>query len=95
MLYSNCILLVVTTFVKQACQEQQQDVRRLEDVLLVRLCGVHLRDVGAVGSCINLRVCNLSGNYIRSFEGLSACKRLVKLDLHGNQVGFPFSSLVL
>ncbi|XP_041481364.1 leucine-rich repeat and IQ domain-containing protein 3-like [Lytechinus variegatus] len=70
----------------KVCQEQHQDVRKLEDVLLIRLCGVHLRDVGAVGACMNLRVCNLAGNYIRSFEALSACRRLVKLDLHSNQI---------
>ncbi|XP_071507820.1 uncharacterized protein [Diadema antillarum] len=69
-----------------ACREKDGSIYNLEDVQMVRLCGVHLRDVGATGECLNLRVCNLASNYIKSFEGLAACRRLVKLDLHGNQI---------
>lgn len=65
------------------------DGRYVKDVTkyqLVRLCGVHLRKIGDVMYCANLRVCILSNNFLTKFDGLASCKQLIKLDLHSNQL---------
>lgn len=58
----------------------------LAQVQLIHLTSAHLRTVGDIGLCRNLKVCILSNNYIRRIDGLVTCEKLVKLDLGHNQV---------
>ena len=67
------------------------DGRYIKDVSqlrFVRLCGVHLRKVGDLSYCINLRICILNNNFLTKIDGLAPCRQLIKLDLHSNQVCF-------
>lgn len=61
-------------------------VKDVTQLLLVRLCGVHLRKIGDLTYCINLRICILNNNFLTKIDGLAACRHLIKLDLHSNQV---------
>ncbi|KAK3594593.1 hypothetical protein CHS0354_000386 [Potamilus streckersoni] len=61
-------------------------IRDVSQLLMVKLCGVHLRKIGDINLCVNLKICILSNNFITKFDGLAECKQLVKLDLHGNQI---------
>ena len=61
----------------------QKDLRVL---YMMKLTQSHLRGVGDIGLCTNLRICVLSGNYITRFDALEQCVHLIKLDLHSNQV---------
>ncbi|XP_006816860.1 leucine-rich repeat and IQ domain-containing protein 3-like, partial [Saccoglossus kowalevskii] len=58
----------------------------LRSIQMVRLVGVHLRDIGCIYTCKRLRICILHSNYINKFDALIACPELVKLDLHSNQI---------
>ena len=55
-------------------------------LLYVRLDGVHLRKVGDLTFCVNLRICILNNNFLTKIDGLTGCRHLIKLDLHSNQV---------
>ena len=59
--------------------------RDVSQLWLIKLGGVHLRKIGDMNYCINLKICILSNNFITKIDGLAACRQLVKLDLHGNQ----------
>ncbi|KAL5011315.1 hypothetical protein ScPMuIL_009866 [Solemya velum] len=61
-------------------------VKHAAKLLLVKLPGAHMRDIGAIGACTNLQICILSNNFLTKIDGLASCQQLVKLDLHGNQL---------
>ena len=63
-------------------------IKDISQLQLIKLCGVHLRKIGDMNYCINLKICILSNNFITKIDGLATCRQLVKLDLHGNQVKF-------
>ena len=67
-------------------------IRDVSQLRLVKLCGVHLRKIGDMNYCINLKICILNNNFLTKIDSLAACRQLVKLDLHGNQVFFNISS---
>ena len=63
-------------------------IKDVSQLRLVKLCGVHLRKIGDMNYCINLKICILNNNFLTKIDGLAACRQLVKLDLHGNQVTY-------
>ncbi|XP_005095281.1 uncharacterized protein LOC101845313 [Aplysia californica] len=58
----------------------------VDDIKLVRLDGVHLRVLGDIGACTRLTICLLANNYLTKIDALVACRHLIKLDLHSNQL---------
>ena len=60
--------------------------RNIKALHLVKLDGVHLRKIGDISYCVNLKICILSNNCLQKIDGLVSCRQLVKLDVHGNQV---------
>ncbi|CAC5373033.1 Leucine-rich repeat and IQ domain-containing protein 3 [Mytilus coruscus] len=63
--------------------------RRVKDtnkIYLVKLVGVHMRKIGDISYCINLRICILHNNFLTKIDGLATCRQLIKLDLHSNQL---------
>ncbi|XP_022085158.1 uncharacterized protein LOC110976310 [Acanthaster planci] len=58
----------------------------VSDIHLVKLCSVHLMNLGQIQLLTRLKICILPGNYITSFVALANCAELVKLDLHSNQI---------
>lgn len=77
----------------EECQRRNRyrykDVQQLK---LIKLCGVHLRKVGEISSCIYLRICIINNNFLTRIDGLMSCHHLVKLDVHSNQVCTPIVS---
>uniref|UniRef100_A0A2I2ZKR9 Leucine rich repeats and IQ motif containing 3 n=1 Tax=Gorilla gorilla gorilla TaxID=9595 RepID=A0A2I2ZKR9_GORGO len=56
-----------------------------KDFVFVKFNGLHLKSVENLQSCISLRVCIFSNNFITDIHPLQSCVKLIKLDLHGNQ----------
>uniref|UniRef100_A0A9L0IZZ0 Leucine rich repeats and IQ motif containing 3 n=1 Tax=Equus asinus TaxID=9793 RepID=A0A9L0IZZ0_EQUAS len=56
-----------------------------KDFVFVKFSGLHLKSMENLQSCISLRVCIFSNNFITDIRPLKSCIKLVKLDLHGNQ----------
>ncbi|XP_072610975.1 leucine-rich repeat and IQ domain-containing protein 3 isoform X4 [Vulpes vulpes] len=56
-----------------------------KDFVYVKFNGLHLKSMENLQSCISLRVCIFSNNFITDIHPLQSCIKLVKLDLHGNQ----------
>ena len=69
-------------------REIDKTERKLSRIKLVKLVGVHMRSLGDVGMCSKLRICVLHNNFLSRFDAIGACKYLMKLDLHSNQVSF-------
>ncbi|XP_041368194.1 uncharacterized protein LOC121382712 [Gigantopelta aegis] len=61
-------------------------VKNIKSLSLVKLDGVHVRKIGDISYCINLKICILSNNFLQKIDGLVSCRQLVKLDVHGNQL---------
>nr|XP_019599320.1 PREDICTED: leucine-rich repeat and IQ domain-containing protein 3 [Rhinolophus sinicus] len=57
-----------------------------KDFVFVKFSGLHLKSMENLQSCISLRVCIFSNNFITDIHALQNCIKLIKLDLHGNQV---------
>ncbi|XP_027958349.1 leucine-rich repeat and IQ domain-containing protein 3 [Eumetopias jubatus] len=57
-----------------------------KDFVFVKFSGLHLKSMENLQSCISLRVCIFSNNFITDIHPLQSCIKLVKLDLHGNQI---------
>ncbi|XP_051021742.1 leucine-rich repeat and IQ domain-containing protein 3 [Acomys russatus] len=57
-----------------------------KDFVFVKYNGLHLKSMENLQSCISLRVCILSNNFITDIQPLQSCIKLIKLDLHGNQI---------
>ncbi|XP_074232344.1 leucine-rich repeat and IQ domain-containing protein 3 isoform X4 [Camelus bactrianus] len=57
-----------------------------KDFVFVKFSGLHLKSMENMQSCISLRVCIFSNNFITDIRPLQSCIKLVKLDLHGNQI---------
>uniref|UniRef100_A0A9L0K889 Leucine rich repeats and IQ motif containing 3 n=1 Tax=Equus asinus TaxID=9793 RepID=A0A9L0K889_EQUAS len=57
-----------------------------KDFVFVKFSGLHLKSMENLQSCISLRVCIFSNNFITDIRPLKSCIKLVKLDLHGNQI---------
>lgn len=55
---------------------------------LIKLVGVHMRKLGEITFCTNLRICILNNNFLTKIDGLAACRHLIRLDLHSNQVRY-------
>jgi hypothetical protein len=66
-------------------------VRDTNKLFLVKLVGVHLRKIGDISYCLNLRICILNNNFLTKIDSLATCRQLIKLDLHSNQVIFFIS----
>ncbi|PNJ71861.1 leucine-rich repeat and IQ domain-containing protein 3 isoform X1 [Pongo pygmaeus] len=57
-----------------------------KDFVFVKFNGLHLKSMENLQSCISLRVCIFSNNFITDIHPLQSCIKLIKLDLHGNQI---------
>ncbi|XP_004002132.3 leucine-rich repeat and IQ domain-containing protein 3 isoform X1 [Ovis aries] len=57
-----------------------------KDFVFVKFSGLHLKSMENLQSCISLRVCIFSNNFITDIRPLQSCMKLIKLDLHGNQI---------
>jgi len=79
---------------EEELQQIQQDGEELPPELdlgelpWLNLAGAHIRslDEFTILSCTQLKICNLSSNYISDISAFYACVNLVKLDLRNNQV---------
>lgn len=58
----------------------------LEDVNYLNMSRIQLHTVKSIDLCNRLKICVLHSNYLTSFDALGACRELVFLDLHSNQV---------
>ncbi|XP_076976733.1 leucine-rich repeat and IQ domain-containing protein 3 isoform X2 [Tamandua tetradactyla] len=57
-----------------------------KDFVFIKFNGLHLKSMENLQSCISLKVCIFSNNFITDIRPLQNCLKLVKLDLHGNQI---------
>ncbi|XP_037682843.1 leucine-rich repeat and IQ domain-containing protein 3 [Choloepus didactylus] len=57
-----------------------------KDFVFIKFNGLHLKSMENLQSCISLKVCIFSNNFITDIRPLQSCLKLVKLDLHGNQI---------
>ncbi|XP_058537226.1 leucine-rich repeat and IQ domain-containing protein 3 [Ochotona princeps] len=57
-----------------------------KDFVFVKFNGLHLKSMENLQSCISLKVCIFSNNFITDINPLQSCTKLIKLDLHGNQI---------
>ncbi|XP_006831153.1 PREDICTED: leucine-rich repeat and IQ domain-containing protein 3 [Chrysochloris asiatica] len=57
-----------------------------KDFVFVKFNGLHLKSMENLQSCISLRVCIFSNNFVTDIQPLESCLKLIKLDLHGNQI---------
>uniref|UniRef100_A0A8D0E5L8 Leucine-rich repeat and IQ domain-containing protein 3 n=1 Tax=Salvator merianae TaxID=96440 RepID=A0A8D0E5L8_SALMN len=64
----------------------QNGVKKLGDLVLVRLHAQFLKDLQDIQYCISLKICDLSSNFLMNIDALEYCTNLIKLDLHSNQV---------
>ncbi|XP_064372442.1 leucine-rich repeat and IQ domain-containing protein 3 isoform X2 [Dromaius novaehollandiae] len=60
--------------------------KELEDLVIVQLNGLYLKNVEHLQYCFSLKICILSNNFITNIDSLVCCRHLVELDLHGNQI---------
>lgn len=72
------------TFVQTKVKVPNGD--KLSRMALVKLTNLRLRTLGDISFCTNLQICILHSNFLDKFDALVACRQLVKLDLHSNQV---------
>ena len=68
------------------CGPLNHQAKDVEDIRLVKLVGVHLRQLADIGACTRLTICLLSNNFLTKVDSLVNCRHLIKLDLHSNQV---------
>nr|XP_020138027.1 leucine-rich repeat and IQ domain-containing protein 3 isoform X1 [Microcebus murinus] len=61
-------------------------VENQKDFVFMKFSGLHLKSMENLQSCISLRVCIFSNNFITDIHPLQSCIKLIKLDLHGNQI---------
>ncbi|XP_038167350.1 leucine-rich repeat and IQ domain-containing protein 3 [Arvicola amphibius] len=57
-----------------------------KDFVFVKYNGLHLKSMENLQSCISLKVCIFSNNFVTDIQPLQSCVKLIKLDLHGNQI---------
>jgi len=71
-------------------QEEDEPLPELDlgELPWMNLVGAHVRslDEFTILSCAQLKICNLSSNYISDISAFYSCINLVKLDLRNNQV---------
>uniref|UniRef100_A0A8C6QCZ6 Leucine-rich repeat and IQ domain-containing protein 3 n=1 Tax=Nannospalax galili TaxID=1026970 RepID=A0A8C6QCZ6_NANGA len=61
-------------------------IKDQKDFVFVKYNSLHLKSLDSLQSCISLKVCICSNNFIIDIHPLQSCIKLVKLDLHGNQI---------
>ncbi|EGW05984.1 leucine-rich repeat and IQ domain-containing protein 3 isoform X1 [Cricetulus griseus] len=61
-------------------------IENKKDFVFVKYNGLHLKSMENLQSCISLKVCIFSNNFITDIQPLQCCIKLIKLDLHGNQI---------
>lgn len=72
-----------------------RSAKELYQLHLIKLVGVHLRKIGEICLCNNLRILILNNNFLTRIDDLQTCRQLVKLDLHSNQVRYQSLSLII
>ena len=68
------------------CDENDRNAQYPTDILFLQLSNKRLQNVTAIEICDRLRICDLSGNFLKSLKSLRNCLNLFCLDVHGNQV---------
>lgn len=63
-----------------------EKAKSLQDIVMLKLSRLLLKNLDQIGSCRSLRICILANNFLTRIETVMECTRLVKLDLKGNQV---------
>uniref|UniRef100_A0A1I8GI78 Leucine-rich repeat-containing protein 51 n=1 Tax=Macrostomum lignano TaxID=282301 RepID=A0A1I8GI78_9PLAT len=66
--------------------KDRQRIKEFLQISYINLGSRHLRVLGPIEFCRNLRILVLSNNYLTQIDALVQCKHLTKLDLHGNQL---------
>ncbi|XP_055978879.1 leucine-rich repeat and IQ domain-containing protein 3 [Sorex fumeus] len=61
-------------------------VEEKKNFVFVKFNGLQLKSMENLQSCVSIKVCIFSNNFITDIHPLQNCKQLVKLDLHGNQI---------
>ncbi|KAM6217068.1 leucine-rich repeat and IQ domain-containing protein 3 [Rhynchocyon petersi] len=61
-------------------------IKDQKDFVFVKFNGLHLKSMENLQFSIALRVCIFSNNFITDIQPLQNCLKLIKLDLHGNQI---------
>src|SRR5271156_3020406 len=62
------------------------NTENFSELRFLMLNALRIRKLGDIGKCHHLTILLLANNYIVRINALAACQKLVKLDLHGNQV---------
>ncbi|XP_047422859.1 leucine-rich repeat and IQ domain-containing protein 3 [Sciurus carolinensis] len=57
-----------------------------KDFVFVKFSGLYLKSMENLQPCVSLKVCIFSNNFITDIHPLQNCIKLIKLDLHGNQI---------
>ncbi|KAA0714268.1 Leucine-rich repeat and IQ domain-containing protein 3 [Triplophysa tibetana] len=65
---------------------EDQKGRSFQDIVMVKLSRLLLKNLDQIGSCRSLKICILADNFLTRIEAVMECTRLVKLDLKGNQI---------
>ncbi|XP_004603704.2 leucine-rich repeat and IQ domain-containing protein 3 [Sorex araneus] len=61
-------------------------VEEKKNFVFVKFSGLQLKSMENLQSCVSIKVCIFSNNFITDIHPLQNCKKLVKIDLHGNQI---------
>ncbi|XP_067323922.1 leucine-rich repeat and IQ domain-containing protein 3 isoform X1 [Anolis sagrei] len=64
----------------------QNNPKKLQDLVMVRQHAQYICDLCDMQYCVSLKICDLSGNFLTNIDALACCHRLIKLDLHSNQL---------
>ncbi|XP_069498012.1 leucine-rich repeat and IQ domain-containing protein 3 [Ambystoma mexicanum] len=75
-----------TIILEHGQSSSNSSVEELQDLVLVQLSKLFLKDVDYLQYCTAIQICILANNYITGISALRACTQLIKLDLHGNQI---------
>ena len=65
---------------------KDEKTKALNDIKVLDFHLERVRSLGPIRLCMNLTICDLSCNFIHDINALRACRCLVKLDVHKNQV---------
>ncbi|XP_043857104.1 leucine-rich repeat and IQ domain-containing protein 3 [Dromiciops gliroides] len=67
-------------------QTRGSQLNNVNEFAFLNLHGMHLSLLEASQCCSSLRICILSKNFLTDMSPLRSCTKLIKLDLHSNQI---------
>lgn len=71
---------------KKWCQYNENITEERKHFVFAKFSGLQLRSMENMQYFVSIKVCIFSNNFITDIHPLKNCKKLIKLDLHGNQV---------